>query len=176
MRIHVGSTNPNKVGAVQDVLATYPMFTGAEIVGIEVISGVSEQPTSLAESVSGATNRAKAAFDGAYMGIGIEAGLLEIPGAGPMNVQVCAIFDGTSVHHGFSSAYGLPESVAALMRDEAKTMGDAVHEVFADEPTAHSSKEMGLIGILSGGRVTRRMLCREAVEMAMIHVHVKAGV
>ncbi len=176
MRIHVGSTNPNKVGAVQDVLATYPMFTGAEIVGVEVESGVAEQPTTLSESVQGATNRAKAAFTGAYISVGLEAGIMEVPGAGPMNVQVCAMFDGTTVHHGFSSAYSLPENVSALMRDESKTMGEAVHELFAEDSAAHSSKELGLIGVLSGGRVTRRELCRQAVAMAMIHIHANASV
>lgn len=170
MRIHVGSTNPNKVGAVQDVLAMYDAFTGSEILGIDVESGVAEQPTSLAESVRGATNRAKAAFVGADFGIGLEAGMMEAPGAGSVNVQVCAIFDGTTVHHGFSSGYGLPERVAALMQQDSKTMGEAVHELYAHDPTAHSDKEMGLIGVLSGGRVTRRELCRQAVAVAMIHV------
>ncbi len=175
MRIHVGSTNPNKVGAVQDVLATYPVFVGAEILGMEVDSGVSEQPSSLAEAIAGATQRAKAAFPGAYLGIGLEAGMIETPGAGPMNIQICAIFDGTRVHHGFSSAYGLPEHVSALMRDEAKTMDEAVHDLFANH-AGHSSKEMGLIGVLSGGRILRRDLCRQAVATAMIHIHVNSGV
>lgn len=172
MRIHVGSTNPNKVGAAQDVFATYDTFAGAEIVGVDVESGVAEQPTSLAESIRGATNRAKAAFVDADFGIGLEAGMMETPGAGPMNIQICAIFDGTTVHYGFSSAYCLPERVATLMRDESKTMDEAVHALFANH-AEHSSKEMGLIGVLSGGRITRRELCRQAVAVAMIHLRVE---
>jgi inosine/xanthosine triphosphatase len=176
MRIHVGSTNANKVGAVHDVFGAYPLFTGAEIVGVEVESGVSDQPMSLGESVQGATQRAKAAFIGADIGIGLEAGIMEVSGAGPMNVHVCAMFDGTTVHHGFSSAFSLPENVSALMRDESKTMGEAVHEIFAKDSVAHSSKEIGLIGALSGGRVTRRELCRQAVAMVVMRIHTDTNI
>mgnify|MGYP001571614393 CR=1 FL=1 len=169
MRIHVGSTNPNKVGAVQDVIGTYPSFAGSNIVGVDVDSGVDDQPTSLAETVRGATNRAKAAFEGSELSIGLEAGVMEVPGAGPMNVQVCAIFDGKIVHHGLSSAYVLPANVTALMQEQSKTMGEAVHDLFGNE-TAQSNKEMGLIGVLSGGRVVRRELCKQAVAVTMIHL------
>jgi inosine/xanthosine triphosphatase len=168
MRIHVGSTNPNKVGAVQDVFATYPQFAGAEIVGVEVETGVSEQPMTLAETVAGATNRAKACFNGADVGIGIEGGHMEVPGAGPMNLQVCAIFDGKRVYHGLSSAFGIPEAVADLMNGGA-TLDAAVHRMgLTDNPNL--GKGMGVSGLFTGGRVTRRALAAQSVQMAIIHI------
>ena len=169
MRVHVGSTNPNKVGAVEEVMKSIEMFSSAEIVGIDVQSGVSDQPSDLAETVRGATNRAKAAKGDADFGIGLEAGLMEVPGAGRMNVQVCAIFDGSMVHHGLSSAYALPSSVSALMHEQSKSMGEAVRELFPNHDGVNS-KEAGLIAILSDGRVTRKDLCEQAIAMAMIHL------
>ncbi len=171
MRIHVGSTNPNKVGAVDDVLRHHPMFADAQIVGIDVPSGVSDQPSSLAETVQGATQRANACFAGADLSIGLEAGVMDVPGAGPMNVQVCAIWDGAQMHHGLSSAYGLPQKVMTLMENKSMTMGDAVHAVFGD---GHGigSKDAGLIGTLTNGRISRRDLCAQAVAMAMVSVGV----
>lgn len=169
MRIHVGSTNPNKVGAVMEVFTMIDRFAGVEVVGVDVSSSVSEQPQDLAETVRGATNRAKAAKGDADFGIGLEAGMMEVPGAGKMNIQVCAIFDGTMVHHGLSSAYGLPASVSALMTEQSKTMGEAVHETFPSH-AGINSKEAGLIAVLSDGRVTRKDLCMQAVQMAMVHL------
>lgn len=169
MRIHVGSLNPNKIGAVQDVLATYDAFTGAEIVGIDVPSGVADQPMDLAETVRGAIQRAKAVIEGADFGIGIEGGVMDVPGAGSMNIQVCAVFDGTAMYHGISSAFGLPTDLIDLMKQKSIELDAAVHEL-GYSTNARVGKEGGLIAVLSGGRVTRRDLCRQAVSMAMIHV------
>ncbi len=168
MRINVGSSNPIKVGAVEDVLKTYSQFAGAEIVGIEVPSGVGEQPMTLAETVRGATNRAKAAKGEADYGIGIEGGHMEVPDAGPMNLQVCAIYDGERVYHGLSSAFGLPEKVAELMNGGI-TLDDAVHQAgLTDNPRL--GRHSGVIGLFTGGRVDRRALAAQAVQMAIIHL------
>lgn len=170
MRIHVGSTNQNKVGAVEDVVRIIPVLSQAEIVGCEVRSGVSDQPMDLAETVRGATNRAKAAFVGADLGVGLEGGIMEVPGAGRMNVQVCAVFDGVRLHHGLSSAFSLPSDITALMEAKNLELDTAVYDL-GYVKTKHVGKEGGLIGILSGGHLTRRDLCKQAVEVTMIHFY-----
>lgn len=168
MKIHVGSTNPNKVGAVEDVFKTYLEFASAEIVGVEVTSGVPEQPMSLAETVRGATNRAKAAKGDADYGIGIEGGHMEVPDAGAMNLQVCAIYDGERVYHGLSSAFGIPERVVELMQGGV-TLDEAVHQAgLTDNPRL--GRHSGVIGLFTEGRVDRRALISQAVQMAIIHV------
>lgn len=169
MLIHVGSTNPNKIGAVEDVLSGIPAFSEAEIKGRDVSSGVSDQPLDLAETIRGATNRAKAAFEGADLGIGIEGGMMEAPGAGPMNVQVCAVFDGTTVHHGMSSAFSLPADIVEVMTTKTVELDAAVYQL-GYSTSQKIGKEGGLIGLLSDGRMTRRDLCMQAVATAMIHV------
>lgn len=168
MRINVGSTNEVKIGAVKDIFSSYQRFVGAEVNGVDVPSGVAEQPMSLAETVRGATNRAKAAKGDADFGVGIEGGHMEVPDAGPMNLQVCAIFDGERVYHGLSSAFGLPERVAELLQGGA-TLDDAVHTAgLTDNPRL--GRHSGVIGLFTGGRVDRRALAGQAVQMAIIHL------
>lgn len=71
LKIVVGSTNQVKVGAVIRVLGPF----GHEVHGIEVLSQVSNQPFSDAETVLGAENRAQGALEFGEIGIGLEAGV-----------------------------------------------------------------------------------------------------
>lgn len=72
MKIRVGSLNPVKVDAVKEMLE--PL--GHDVMGVQVLSEVSEQPFSDLETVQGAENRAKAALTlNGDIGIGLEAGL-----------------------------------------------------------------------------------------------------
>ena len=57
MRVLVGSANPVKIAAVQDVFEPY--FPGAVVEGIETPSGVPAQPVGK-ETFTGAENRARA--------------------------------------------------------------------------------------------------------------------
>lgn len=110
MRIVLGSINECKLQTTRQVLADYPRFSGAEIVGVEVDSGVGEQPLNLETTIRGAINRAKAAFTGCDFSIGIEGGTMEVSqsGSGTMKLDVCAMYDGNTVALGFSSAFSLP--------------------------------------------------------------------
>lgn len=76
MRIIVGSTNPVKVGAVEEAFKRY--WPECEVVGVEVSSGVSSQPMSEEETINGAINRAKASIGSHDFGIGIEGGVCTI--------------------------------------------------------------------------------------------------
>src|SRR5690606_8175876 len=75
--IAIGSTNPVKINATR--LAFKKIFPDKKITikGINVPSGVSDQPMSDAECIKGARNRAKEAMKelGADYGVGIEGGL-----------------------------------------------------------------------------------------------------
>ncbi len=61
MKVIVGSENKVKVRAVRE--AFEERFPGAVVEGKSVDSGVSEQPLSLEETIEGAINRAKRAFE-----------------------------------------------------------------------------------------------------------------
>ena len=59
-RVAVGSTNPVKIAAVAAVLARCGWT--ASVVGVAVASGVRDQPFGDAETIRGATQRARAAL------------------------------------------------------------------------------------------------------------------
>lgn len=80
MLIAIGSTNPVKINAVKDAFQTLWPNKNWQFKGIQVSSGVSNQPTSEQETIKGAFKRAKdvlAKLNADY-GIGMEAELQKI--------------------------------------------------------------------------------------------------
>ncbi|WP_138420661.1 DUF84 family protein [Aquibacillus sediminis] len=77
MKIYIGSKNPTKIKAVQNV------FAHAEVEEVDVESKVSLQPYSDEETLEGAINRARecAAKSTSAIGIGLEGGVMEMDGA-----------------------------------------------------------------------------------------------
>ena len=85
MRIIVGSQNPAKLEAVSVAFASFFPEDNFEVQPVNVPSGVSHQPLSDAETLLGATNRARAARElepEADYWLGIEGGLNPSPGEG----------------------------------------------------------------------------------------------
>jgi inosine/xanthosine triphosphatase len=171
MRVIVGSQNQAKLEAVQNALALYDMFTGAEISGKAISSGVSEQPTSLAEIVRGAQNRARGVFRQCDYSVGLESGLMPVPGtkAGYMDVGVCAIYDGKQFHLGLSPAFEPPREVVRLVFEEGHDLGTAAKAAGLTGKDNLGAQE-GLVGILTKGRITRSEQVRQSVITAMVHL------
>jgi inosine/xanthosine triphosphatase len=171
MRIKVGSKNPVKVGAVRDTLKDYELLRDSDISGIEVASGVSDQPRSLTEIVNGAVNRAKNAFSDCEYSFGIESGFVEVPGTktGFMNVTACAIYNGTKCHLGLSSAFECPPVVTKMVLNEGMELDQAYYKagLTDDRRLGYSG---GVIKYLTRGRVTREDWIKESVRMALIHL------
>ena len=173
MKITVGSTNPAKVDAVREILADYPHLKDAEVVGVAAESGVKDQPTSLEELTQGAVNRAKAAFIESDYAIGLEAGFMAVPHtkSGHMNVTACAIFDGTEVHLGLSSAFETPDAeTMRLVVEDGMNLSDASVKTgwvgTADEARKHN----GVISSLTKGKLDRKEYVKQAIRVALIHI------
>ena len=175
MKIAVGSTNPCKLEAVRETLNLYPGFAKAEIIGQEVQSGVSDQPSSIDEMVWGAMNRAgnaRGLCQEYALGIGLESGFHYFPLAGYMELSVCAIYDGNQYHFGFSPAFKCPEAVQKLMVQEKITLNDACYRSGLTS-NLEIGKSEGIIGILTKNRKTRKDYTKDAVIMALIPVENK---
>lgn len=172
MKIIVGSKNQAKVNAVAEILREYPHLTGAEVSGAETTSGVSDQPKSLEETVQGAKNRAKEVFGACDYSIGIESGLMHVPGSksGYMDVCVCAIYDGTEFHVGLSSAWEFPDvSTTNLMVKDGLNMSQAINKAGMTK-NPHVGSAEGAIGILTKGRMNRKEYTKQALRTALIHL------
>jgi inosine/xanthosine triphosphatase len=174
MLIAVGSTNGVKVQAMEEVIKEYPTLSEAKIVSVATISGVSEQPLSLEETILGAKNRAENAFYASQpcqYGVGIEGGLCESPGTrtGFMTINICSIFDGTHHYVGFTSGYEVPPQILALMLNQKMDLSQAcLHSGITSK--AKIGAEEGLIGILTQGRVDRKKYTKECIAMALVQL------
>ncbi len=171
MKIFVGSLNPAKVEAVRELLAEYPEFANSEVVGFEAASGVSDQPKSLDETLRGAMNRAKHAWQEAGLAFGLESGLMEVPytRTGHMDICVCAIYDGETYLHGISSAWECPPDMTKMMLEDGLDMQEACYRSGrTTDPKIGSS--MGVLGLLTEGRLDRKTYTKQAILMAMIHL------
>ncbi len=162
-RIAVGSTNPVKIAAVRMVATR--AFPGAEVIGLGIDSGISEQPWGDEETRRGALNRAQAvlAAAGSDLGVGLEGGVLETE-MGLMTSAWCVIVDregqigvGGGVH------MRLPSSVAQALRAGGE-LGPAMDQLTGQ----HNTKQaQGAVGILTAGLSDRRSAYRQLVAMAL---------
>src|SRR6266568_722375 len=82
MKIAIGSKNPIKIKAAITAFQKVFPQEKLEVIGVEVISEVSNQPMSDKESIKGAETRARKAISllQADYGVGMEGGLQEIDG------------------------------------------------------------------------------------------------
>jgi len=171
MRLVVGSTNAVKVDAVREIVQEYEHLRGAEVIGVSVDSGVSDQPKTLEETVTGAMHRAQHAFDTCAYSFGIESGLMAVPHTktGHMDVCVCAIFDGSEYYLGLSSAWEAPSRVMHYIIEEGMDMNEAAYKAGLTDNMNVGAAE-GLVGIVTRGRLTRKAYTKEAVRTALIHL------
>ncbi|MFZ5877603.1 MAG: inosine/xanthosine triphosphatase [Nitrospirota bacterium] len=169
--VHIGSTNPVKIDAVREVFSASGRFPAFNVVPREVATGVAEQPTSLDETLRGAINRARNAFGGCDLSVGLEDGLFAVPHtqSGYMNVCACAIFDGRRDHLGLASAFEYPPEVVRLVINDGLDVTQAFVKAGLSTNAKLGAAE-GAIGVLTDGRLTRRAYAEQAVGMALIHL------
>lgn len=159
--------NPVKLGAIREVMAG--VFPEAVFVPVAAASGVSDQPLGLEETLRGAKNRARNAFADCFLSVALESGFVEVPGSntGHMNLTACAIFDGRAMHVGLGPAFELPPDVTRLVVEDGLELDPAVRRAGLTD-NDRIGYAQGIIGILSGGRVTRMDYSKPAVSMALV--------
>jgi inosine/xanthosine triphosphatase len=159
----VGSTNPVKIAAVMAVLER--SGSSARVRGLAVPSGVRDQPEGDAETIRGATQRARAALQAsdADIGIGIEGGVVDEHG----HMRTCAwaavVSRDGRVGVGGSLALTLPDRVATLVRGGME-LGHAMDRVTGARDTKHGT---GAVGILTAGLVDRQRAYEALVTYAL---------
>lgn len=161
MNVAVGSTNPVKVDAVELTLASLD----PTVTPVAVDSGVSDQPWSIDETLTGATNRARrarAATDADY-GVGLEGGVDRIEGVPGLSlIMWAAVTDGSRLEWGGGPTLSLPDDVAARLED-GEELGPAMDDRHGTEGIAESD---GAAGVLTGGLTDRTRALGQAVACA----------
>ncbi len=166
MKIHVGSKNPVKIQAVEEVLGEYSHFHHAIIIPVDALSEVSKQPHSFEETLEGAKNRAENAFHYCNYSLGIESGII-IP-ADSLEATICTIYDGKKHSFGLSPSFQIPPAIARLLA-EGHDLAEATYKLELTTNPKLGSAE-GIIGLLTHSRVTRKDYTKQAIHMALIKI------
>lgn len=171
MHVAVGSCNPVKVAAVETALPD------ATVESQSVDSGVSEQPFGLAETVTGAENRAQRALPGHDLGVGIEGGVARLADLdGLYLVMWAAATDGDRWGRGGGPTIRLPKDIARRVTGESDGAGRAGARAGGEElgpvmddvlGTDDVAENQGAAGALTGGVTDREGALREAVAGAL---------
>lgn len=167
MKIVVASSNPVKINAAkQGFKKMYPKRKFSAV-GVNVKSGVSDQPTSDEEIFKGALNRAKNArkeVPKADYWVGIEGGVEHINHGTETFAWIVIISKKGKQGKGRTGSFFLPKKVVELIK-EGKELGEADDIVFGRK---NSKQANGAVGILTGDVLTRTTFYVPAVILALI--------
>lgn len=167
MKIIVSSHNPVKMGAVSDAFQTLFSSTDLDFVPVTVDSGVREQPLSDEETRLGALNRASNArlqMPDADYWVGLEGGLERIDQCLLASAWMVIINAKGRLGMARTPTVPLPLAVQALV-EQGIEMGEANDRVFE---TRNSKQAGGAFGLLTEGRMTRRDIYSQAVQLALV--------
>jgi inosine/xanthosine triphosphatase len=163
MKVAIGSTNPTKTRAVEQVLRE--VYADVEFVAHEVPSGIPAQPIGDEETRRGALNRARAVREatGADWGVGLEGGIIQTE-MGTLTTAWCVIVDRAGrIGVGGAANMLLPELVAARVLSGVE-LGEAMDEYASVKDV---KRKMGAIGILTRGLIDRQGAYAVIVKYAL---------
>jgi inosine/xanthosine triphosphatase len=164
MKIAVGSTNPTKTRAVENVLRI--LYPELELVTLDVPSGVAVQPIGDEETRRGAFNRARTVLErtDADWGFGLEGGVVKSEFGLMTNAWCVVVARDGRVGVGGSANMLLPPSIADRILRDGRELGDAMDE-YAN--TMDVKRGKGAIGILTGGLLDRQGAYEYIVKLAL---------
>ena len=164
MKVVVASENPIKIKAVSESFKSY--FSNVTIEGINASSGVSSQPLTDHETLTGARNRVeeirKRIYDADYW-VAIEGGIQ----AGDKDLTAFAwvvVCSAGKFGEARTASFILPAKVAHLIAGGME-LGAANDLIFGIE---NSKQKAGAVGLLTHDRIDRTELYRHAVTLALI--------
>jgi inosine/xanthosine triphosphatase len=167
MKVIVASRNPVKLGAAEDAFAVVLPRETIRYEALEVPSGVAEQPRSDDETRRGARNRVQAARQlrpRAEYWVGLEGGLEHLDGRWLASAWMVIENARGRAGEARTPTLPLPPSVEALL-DQGLELGEANDRVFA---TRNSKQAGGAFGLLTSGRLTRRAVYAQTLELALL--------
>lgn len=166
MKVVVASTNPVKIEAARQGFVQVFPGKNVSVSGISVESGVSDQPLTDAETLTGAGNRAinaRREQPHADFWVGIEGGIEEV--AGSLQAFAWVVVQSTNKRgRGRTGTFVLPDEVSALVRRGIE-LGHADDVVFKRD---NSKQKNGSVGILTGDLIDRVAFYAPAVVLALI--------
>lgn len=166
MKIAVGSQNPTKIEATKLAFEALWPEDSWEVVGTDVSSGVSDQPMSDQESITGATNRAKAALEiaEADYGVGLEGGLQCIEEHWFDCGWIVVINKKSEIGIGSSARVIVPQKMMELI-ESGLELGDVCDKIFGGENTKQAQ---GHFGLMTKNVINRTSGYKDGIVMALV--------
>ena len=168
MKVLVGSENPVKIEAANEVFSKY--FGQVKVTGIEVSSKVSVQPIG-EETFEGAKNRALELKElnekenlGADFFVGIEGGITKLHSKWFTLGVGCVIDNQGRSGYGVSPYFELPESIVEQLLS-GKELGKVMERISGKD---NIRQKEGAIGFLSKGMMDRKNLYIHSLIVALI--------
>ena len=165
----VGSRNPVKLNAARTALSMSLSMPALEAIGVNVPSGVPEQPMTSAETREGAINRVKACVANADEQsrqqdwfVAIEGGVDEFED-GPATFAYVVIYHRDKWSVGRSANLPLPPSIYAALK-AGEELGPVMDRTF---DTDNIKQKGGAIGLLTNHLATRQSVYEMALLLAM---------
>lgn len=161
MKVAVGSTNPVKVKATENVMKR--IYGDVEVIPLDVASKVSHTPLTDDECAEGAIYRAEEAIrrTEADFGVGLEGGVAKRVDKYFL-VGWCAVVDSIGdMALGCGGGIELPDIVVKEVLN-GKELGKVMDEIMGLNET---KRKMGAVGILTNGLTNRQ----ESWEVTIIH-------
>ena len=161
--IIVGSSNPAKVKPVRDVMRHH--WPDLEVLGVDVPSGVSEQPIGFEETSEGARTRARGALahPGALWGVGLEGGVTFSSSGNAYLFGVVVVAHAGRESAARSASLQLPRWVGERIR-RGEELGPIMDELSG---VRNSKQKMGAVGLLTGGLVERADVWTQTLALAL---------
>jgi inosine/xanthosine triphosphatase len=168
MLVLVGSKNPVKIESVKEAFLKY--FPDIEVIGIEVKSGVPDQPVN-DDTFNGAKNRAAALYQlnlfsdmRADFMVGIEGGIINIYSNWFSLGCICIVNKNGKSSIGTSSHFPLPKQIVDQLLNGVE-LGKVIDKLIDQN---NSKQKTGAIGFLTKNIITRKDLYIQGIITALI--------
>lgn len=164
MLVAVGSTNPCKVSAVQNVFGK--IWPQARFKSLKIDSEIAAQPMSEKETIKGAINRGQKAIASAQadFGVGIEGGIKTIKDF-LFTTAYCSVFDKKGrISLGGGLIMPLPKKVS----DKILAGGELGPVMDKTTGIKDVKKKMGAVGILTKNLVDRTKAYEVIISYALV--------
>ena len=166
MKVIVASKNPVKIGAASEAFAVVFPEASIDVSGVEVDSGVGDQPDTDAKTREGARARALSAHDAepdADFWVGLEGGVEVLDGQLMAFAWMAVKGRKSDISEARSATLPLPPAVKELV-DAGVELGEANDRVFS---TVNSKQGGGAYGLLTDGRYTRESIYAQTLIIAL---------
>lgn len=162
--IGVGSTNPVKINATRNAFSKF--FSNIKIIPKKVNPGISPQPMTDEEMVTGAINRAKKVFNeiNPNFGVGLEGGVVKYK-FGVFVRGWVAVYDGKTLGVASTASIQIPSLIWDRLSSNRKLeLEDIMEEISGID---RIGDKIGAFGFLTEGKYDRERAFEDAIICAL---------